>query len=117
MSLQLVEATTDTENPNMLHITLKNTGNGPIGLALSAQEAFTDYSKGVWVDPKPITGFRVFMVTRRSIANPDELIKFRVELKHSLSSYPAEANLRLIFGGSGDNNRCTVSVPFHSAKR
>lgn len=116
MGLQLVEATVDAEKPNVLHITLKNVGDGPIGLALSAQEAFTDYANGVWRDPEPIKGFRVFMVTRRSIANPDELVKFRVELQHPLSSYPAEANLKLSFGGAGVNDRCTVRVPFHNTK-
>jgi len=119
MGLQLVEATADTESPNVLHITLKNIGNGPFGLGLSAHQASERNARGILADPTPIRGYRLFMVTRRSIANPDELVKFRAEFPRAVTSYPATSGVILTFGdsGYGSDSYDSIIAPLHGFKR
>jgi len=119
MSLQLVKAEIDAENPNLLHITLKNVGSGPFGLTLTAHSGSERNARGILADPTPINGYRLSMVTRRSIANPDELVKFKAEFARPATSYPVSSGLQLQFGdsGYGPNSYSVVIVPLHGFKR
>jgi hypothetical protein len=103
----------------VLHITLKNIGDGPFGLILNSHSASERNARGILADPTPINGYRLFMVTRRSIANPGELVKFRAEFSRATTSYPETSVLQLKFGDSdyGSDHYSAFNVPLHGFKR
>jgi hypothetical protein len=81
----------DEKDSRVLHMTLFNNTRLPIALELNsaALNKVPSYEQ---------TSFTVFMVTRRSIANPGEAVKLRVVLDKPISEYTSSAVLDLRFG-------------------
>lgn len=93
----MTQTRVDSKDPRILHIDWTNHYDIPMGaLATHARLMKT---------PKQLLAFKMFMVTRRSIVNPGEVLKFRIELSAPLEEYPEKAFLQLEYpmagGGTG----------------
>jgi hypothetical protein len=94
MTLALVETRVAETKPNVLHVTLENVSDTPITLAF-VFDSSKGYPSKILSVPKKLAGYRMFMVTRRSIVNPEERVKFRLELPMPVSEYPPKARFQL----------------------
>jgi hypothetical protein len=96
--------TADPDNARVLHMSVTNYTRYPLLL----ESTVFDLSNGNYAS---IGKFRLFMVTRRSMANPGESFKFRVELDTPLHEQPANAELYLQFGSRDTGFRWLLSNP------
>lgn len=94
MSFALKEVVTDANDSSIIHVTLVNTDYLPHSVAILGGLKARGYTE-MKDAPKELRLFRVFMVTRRSIANPDETVKLRVHLAAPMTDFPAKAYLQL----------------------
>jgi hypothetical protein len=78
----------DKNDSRILHIEWTNNTNVP-------QSTVPKWSS--FQDTKKVPdGFKLFMVTRRSSVNPDEVAKIRVELERPAREYPPKAHITIV---------------------
>jgi hypothetical protein len=113
MSLAVLETRVDEKKLNVLHVTLINDGDLPQALWISSSWSVSKRTDGnYYYDPSAVGRFRVFMVTRRSIANPDEQVKLRFELELPAKQYSARSGFRLCFS---EGHTCSeVVIPLQA---
>lgn len=81
----------DSKDPRVLYLEWTNETDRPCA-ALPSHAILMNLPR------KPSDGFRdfrLFMVTRRSIVNPDEVCKLKIVLPKPVSEYPDDAYLKL----------------------
>lgn len=83
------KVTVDTKDPRILHMEWTNTTPIPMSAFAGAVKLRRA--------PKGLLDFKMFMVTRRSIVNPGEVLKIRVELPAPFEEYPDNAYLELSY--------------------
>jgi hypothetical protein len=88
----------DEDNPRILHLEWHNDEPMPMS-ATPGAVLFHDIKKCS-------SEFKLFMVTRRSTVNPDEVMKLRLELAQPATDYPGKARFHIGFtnwGARSDN--------------
>lgn len=110
MTFALKELRVDDKDSKLLHLTLVNVGFFPTVFTVTASVAnlrsqilLSDMDdRENWAGlraHRPSVGIKVFMVTRRSTVNPDEVVKLRVKLMAPATDFHHRAQLQLIICG------------------
>lgn len=97
MSMNL---TVDTANDRIVHIEYVNEGSLPKSLAM---DKFSLASVKRKQYSERLREFKLFMVTRRSIANPGETVKMLLELATPIAEYPSGTVIELWLTSSSDS--------------
>jgi len=94
-----VELTADPTNDHIVHIKYTHEGSIPRSVAPVKIRMFWRKHKD---ELKELKVFKLFMVTRRSVANPGEVVKMRLELSTAITEYPSGSSLSVFFSSSGE---------------
>jgi hypothetical protein len=97
MTFDLREIKVDPKDARSLIVTLVNAGDFP--RRFPVVESIAGVRTEVKGAPHELSRVRLFMVTRRSTVNPDEAVKFRVQLMMPVSAAPSKAFLQLMLDG------------------
>jgi hypothetical protein len=109
MSFSVKEVTVDSKDSSILHVTLVNAGDLPRSVAIY-NTTDNGVATGLIGGQKSLRRLRIFMVTRRSIANPDEIVKLRVQLMAPVMDFSPKAFIQLAFKSSYLKIRLTDAV-------
>jgi len=94
-----VTLTADSANDHIVHIRYTHDGSIPRSVAPVRVRMFWRKRKD---EREELNSFKLFMVTRRSVANPREVVKMRLELSTAITEYPAGSSMTVFFSSSGE---------------
>lgn len=94
-----VTLTVDPADDCIVHIKYTHDGSIPRSVAPVRFRMFWRKRKD---EREELKDFKLFMVTRRSVANPGEVVKMRLELSTAITEYPAGSSMTVFFSSSGE---------------